>query len=64
MFEAKSLGKQVCGNKRGLEYNMPSGLSPANDNVRKMEDNAPKYFVELALLLDKGMVGSLITFLS
>ncbi len=57
VFEAKSPGRQVCGNKRGLEYNMPSGISSVlGEPGRKAEDNSPKYFVELALLLDKAMV--------
>ena len=35
---------------------MPSGISSMGETGRKIEDTSPKYFVELALLLDKAMV--------
>lgn len=57
MFEAKSVGRQTCGNKRGFEWNMPSGLQGgSSDYVRRSEDKGPQYYIELALLLDRSMV--------
>lgn len=60
MFEAKSVGRQTCGNKRGFEWNMPSGLVGGSSDyvVRRGEDKGPQpqYFIELAILLDRAMV--------
>ncbi len=60
VFEAKSLGRQTCGNKRGFEWNMPSGLSgqggSSDYSIRRGEDKGPQYFIELAILLDRAMV--------
>ncbi|XP_035704990.1 disintegrin and metalloproteinase domain-containing protein 11 isoform X4 [Folsomia candida] len=59
VFEAKSVGRQTCGNKRGFEWNMPSGLVGGSSDyvVRRGEDKGPQpqYFIELAILLDRAM---------
>jgi hypothetical protein len=59
VFEAKSVGRQTCGNKRGFEWIMPSGSQGgSSDYARRGEDKGPQYFIELALLLDRPMVSS------
>jgi len=58
VFEAKSVGRQTCGNKRGYEWHMPTGSKgggSSSDYIRR-SDEAPQYFIELAVLLDRAMV--------
>ncbi|CAG7819521.1 unnamed protein product [Allacma fusca] len=64
VFEAKSVGRQSCGNKYLFEkynnnYNVhqtPFGSSYHEFGGRRVEEkNGPQYFIELAVLLDKPM---------